>query len=537
MMWYSACLFFSALQVQEALASILGVARTGNAFQFPIYKSTTNPLKKRDSERRIMGLGYRDQRRGYYELTVGFRSYTTLMTIGRGVVPLVIDTGSSDLWVISESCTEDRCLQTGVPLYPQNTFQSNGMQVQLFYVGRDVVGLTGASISNQLFASINDTNTTVLETDAAGIFGLGFPVNSQIWLKTFEEEHPMPSSHKRRSIPKSSSSQLQSSFPNLDRFRGAYTGDSTNSDIDNEDSSTNPRSPSSPLLQPQRKSEEPLGSSSSWTPLILDSFSQNGPPLTRSIAQLGMEPRFSVTLQRDTVQLGGNAGILTVGGLPDGIKEEALTWVPVRRYSPAQGGLSPPPDSPDEVYPIAWEIPIDAVFLNGQELPRSNLTSSDISVTALIDTGNSRIRAQQDVVDTIYSLLPRNQREGTDPQSYLCNQPISLTFQIGGNMFPVDPRDFGIQLFEDSVEDCVGDIAVTDTPVEGNGFLYSWNLGTPFLKSVLASFHYGNITHPSQDPPRIGFLSTVPDDAEDRYREAVEAAANSNGGNFPAYNH
>ncbi|THU88353.1 hypothetical protein K435DRAFT_866371 [Dendrothele bispora CBS 962.96] len=119
-------------------------------------------------------------------------------------------------------------------------------------VGRDIIGLTGASISNQLFASINDPNTTVLETGAAGIFGLGFPVNSQIWLKTFEEEHPMPSSHKCRSaIPKTPSSQLQSSFPNLDLFHGAYTDDSTNSDINNEDLSTNLRSPSSPLLQPQ----------------------------------------------------------------------------------------------------------------------------------------------------------------------------------------------------------------------------------------------------------------------------------------------
>ncbi|THU90163.1 hypothetical protein K435DRAFT_864568 [Dendrothele bispora CBS 962.96] len=90
------------------------------------------------------------------------------------------------------------------------------------------------------------------QTGAAGIFGLGFPVNSQIWLKTFEEEHPMPSSHKCRSaIPKTPSSQLQSSFPNLDLFHGAYTDDSTNSDINNEDLSTNLRSPSSPLLQPQ----------------------------------------------------------------------------------------------------------------------------------------------------------------------------------------------------------------------------------------------------------------------------------------------
>lgn len=42
-----------------------------------------------------------------------------------------------------------------------------------------------------------------------------------------------------------------------------------------------------------------------------------------------------------------------------------------------------------------------------------------------------------------------------------------------------------------------------------------------YTLSVLASFYYGNITHPSADPPRIGFLSTVPGDAAARLRAAV----------------
>lgn len=58
---------------------------------------------------------------------------------------------------------------------------------------------------------------------------------------------------------------------------------------------------------------------------------------------------FTVTLQRDTVDIGGNVGMLSIGELPEGISNESVTWVPVRTYTPAQGGLRPPLDSPNEV--------------------------------------------------------------------------------------------------------------------------------------------------------------------------------------------
>ena len=51
------------------------------------------------------------------------------------------------------------------------------------------------------------------------------------------------------------------------------------------------------------------------------------------------------------------------------------------------------------------------------------------------------------------------------------------------------------------------------------------------LSSVLSSYYYGNLSYPSQDPSRVGFLSTVPADAGDKLRAAVTAASN-NGGNF-----
>ncbi len=52
------------------------------------------------------------------------------------------------------------------------------------------------------------------------------------------------------------------------------------------------------------------------------------------------------------------------------------------------------------------------------------------------------------------------------------------------------------------------------------------------LRSVLVAFYYGNMTHPSQDPPRVGLLSTVPSDAGTALEKAV-ASAVYHGGVFP----
>jgi hypothetical protein len=62
-----------------------------------------------------------------------------------------------------------------------------------------------------------------------------------------------------------------------------------------------------------------------------------------------IDPMFAITLQRDTVEIGGNVGQLSIGGLPPGVQNDSLTWVPVRGYTRKQGGLPAPTDFPDEV--------------------------------------------------------------------------------------------------------------------------------------------------------------------------------------------
>jgi hypothetical protein len=51
------------------------------------------------------------------------------------------------------------------------------------------------------------------------------------------------------------------------------------------------------------------------------------------------------------------------------------------------------------------------------------------------------------------------------------------------------------------------------------------------VDSNLVAFYYGNLTNPSVDPPRIGFLSMVPDNANSIVQSDI-AQAQANGGNF-----
>ena len=97
-------------------------------------------------------------------------------------------------------------------------------------------------------------------------------------------------------------------------------------------------------------------------------------------------------------------------------------------------------------------------------------------------------------------------------------------------MFPVDPRDFVSQKNSGDATTCVANnIVSTDPP--SSGALFSWSLGDPFMKSNTVVFYYGNLTHPSVDPPRIGFLSNVPQNASALLQDAV-SDAQQDGGNF-----
>ena len=56
---------------------------------------------------------------------------------------------------------------------------------------------------------------------------------------------------------------------------------------------------------------------------------------------------------------------------------------------------------------------------------------------------------------------------------------------------------------------------------------------------TVVAFHYGNLTHPSVDPPRIGFLSIVPNNASQLLTDAVKSAQQNGNfeGAFILFNH
>ncbi len=197
-----------------------------------------------------------------------------------------------------------------------------------------------------------------------------------------------------------------------------------------------------------------------------------------------------------------------------------------------------------------WEVEIDAVYLDGKKLADSTQQPNGISkpsVSALIDTvssllcvvaasanhlsaqGNSLIRGPSDVVNNILSTVsPAYAADSTASPLLPCDEGHTLTFQIGGQLFPVDPRDFVAQNKQGDATNCVAsNVVSTDAP--STGALFSWNLGDPFLKSNMVVFYYGNLTHPSVDPPRMGFVSLVPQNAEALLDDAVGDAKSAAG--------
>ncbi|KAK7464749.1 hypothetical protein VKT23_005956 [Stygiomarasmius scandens] len=475
--------FASASPVPEMLASSgLKARKIPGGYSIP-FKRTKGNLGRREVARtkRRAGGGMRRRDGVSGETGLGDNSdllYTVPVEIGGVVTAAHLDTGSADLWVTSDACTATSCNGDATATrYTMSSFNDSGSSVVMQFgdsttgsrasgpIGFDTATVAGIAIQNQVFSAVNTTNNNVVKYGAAGIFGLSFPSGSKI----------------QESIVTDRSGALTQTD---DFVLGTY---------------------------------------------------QYGPLLARIAMTDALDmPMFAIELQRATIDVGGQDGVLTVGTLPEGVDNSSLTWVPVRLYKENEGGLRPPSFAPDEVYPFRWEIDIDGVFLDGQKIADSAIPATGgvnpTGTSALIDTGNSLLRGPSDVVNNILSSVSSTYNPSRSNSATLpCDVPHTLAFQIGGKMFPVDPRDFIGEASQDA-STCVADnLVATDPP--SVGALFRWSLGDPFMKSNLVAFHYGNLTHPSVDPPRIGFLSMVPNNADALLDQAVDDAE-ANGGAF-----
>lgn len=109
-------------------------------------------------------------------------------------------------------------------------------------------------------------------------------------------------------------------------------------------------------------------------------------------------PMYTLSFQReDPTSVGSNAGVMTIGGLPSGISNDSLTWVPVKNY-PASvlfGDLGVDQAvvaAATKIFPstpFLWEAVIDGFYVNGKLQANSsvdtNLTNQ-VGLTALFDS-------------------------------------------------------------------------------------------------------------------------------------------------------
>ena len=107
---------------------------------------------------------------------------------------LIFDTGSADLWVAGSDCVSSSCQGTYTfDSSASSSFSSTGSDFYIKYGSgaaagvdsQDVVSVAGFSVSDQVFAVVNQTTADILSYPLSGIMGLGFEgltnTNSKPW--------------------------------------------------------------------------------------------------------------------------------------------------------------------------------------------------------------------------------------------------------------------------------------------------------------------------------------------------------------------
>ncbi|KAG2346711.1 acid protease [Suillus weaverae] len=111
-------------------------------------------------------------------------SFYGTLAVGTPPYPfdVVLDTGSSDMWVASSTC-QSMCAGTGnFDSAKSSTFKNMNKGFSVTYgkgyaagtLGQDVVQMAGFTISDQVFAVVTTTATNFLQNPITGIFGLAW---------------------------------------------------------------------------------------------------------------------------------------------------------------------------------------------------------------------------------------------------------------------------------------------------------------------------------------------------------------------------
>ncbi|KAG6896488.1 hypothetical protein C0992_007980, partial [Termitomyces sp. T32_za158] len=117
-------------------------------------------------------------------------AYTIDVSVGSSAqqLSLQVDTGSSDLWIASKSCSSSLCKQTDGHLYDASDARPTDKDFHISYLQGNVSGpvvwdkfvVGGYSLDSQALAAANYIDSEPLSPGFNGILGLALPLNSVI---------------------------------------------------------------------------------------------------------------------------------------------------------------------------------------------------------------------------------------------------------------------------------------------------------------------------------------------------------------------
>ncbi|KAI1794370.1 acid protease [Ganoderma leucocontextum] len=375
-------------------------------------------------------------------------TYSAPATVGNSDISFVISTRLGDFVAVSTSCQTQSCKDFNGTLYDASeSFQPfDNTIVQLSY---------GADASS------------VIGQDSVTIGGLSIPDQTLAAINSFN----------RSDLFNGTAGILGLGFPLTGYTAAIFGASSLPSSVLGNLSTV---SDTGVLEARDKNGTDPLDAIAN----ILSLLYAHG-PIVPSLFTYGNinEPLFSLTFDRNFSGSAGS-GELTIGSLPTGVDSSSLTWAPVRLYDFGNASL-----------PVNWEVEVDGVFLDGKALPGSSQVPK---VSAVVDTTATATGGPKEAIDAILDAISATP---------VCNVSHTLSFQIGGRLFAVAPQDF-VRLTGNGCG-CTANVEDIDS-LRSNWSLYSWRLGSSFMKSNLVAFDYGNLTHPSVEPPRMGFMSLEP---------------------------
>ncbi|KAF8269569.1 aspartic peptidase domain-containing protein [Lactarius quietus] len=147
----------------------------------PIQPATLMPLRPTSRESECSSYPTPDLERIHL-----YRTYYTLISLGNISFRVAVDTGSSDLWVVSSACDTAQCKSLPTPSFVSVNSNATTFNVSFVdttvasgFVAEETVTLGNFTVPQQAFGLVNSTNVSFVD-QVSGILGFGFPRLSTI---------------------------------------------------------------------------------------------------------------------------------------------------------------------------------------------------------------------------------------------------------------------------------------------------------------------------------------------------------------------